>query len=239
MALGKACRSGNRASRALAGTGGFGTAEALAESEAFLRGALQSGIPIHTVERSRLEELSKTTTHQGLVARLGAYTYSTLEDLAALVSQATNPLVVMCDRIQDSHNFGAILRSCDGAKVTAVVVGRRGQAEMTPHVIRSSSGAANYVPVIQTDDLATAVQQLQALGAVAIATGLDSSQSMWQTNFRGFNLLLLGSEAHGVHPELLAICNQTVIIPMQGHVQSLNVAVAAGILLYEIRRQQQ
>ncbi len=220
----------------------YATQEAIDDSQEVFNSPAFRGISLHIVERPRLEELSKTTDHQGLVARLGSYAYGTMDDLMASVAQAeptARPLIVMCDRIQDSFNFGAILRCCDGANATAVIVGERGQAGMTPHVIRSSSGAANWVPVIQTPDLCEAVKRIQASGALVVAADLNSRQNMWNSNLQGFNLLLLGSEAHGVHPDLLALCGTTITIPMQGRVESLNVAVAAGILLYEIRRQQQ
>ncbi len=127
-----------------------------------------TGVPVHFASRARLEELSKTSEHQCLLARLGAYVYGTMEELRLSLSQASGypiPLIVMCDRIQDTFNFGAILRCCDGAQVTAVIVwSAESAAAMTPHVIRSSSGAANYVPVIQASDLDEAVRSLKALG---------------------------------------------------------------------------
>ncbi len=109
---------------------------------------------------------------------------------------------------------------------------------MTPHVIRSSSGAANYVPVVQASDLDEAVRSLKALGATIVAADSNAHDTMWSSNLRGFNLLILGSESVGVAPELLAMCDLKVTIPMGGHIDSLNVAVAAGVLVYEMRRQQ-
>ncbi len=216
----------------------FGTEEAIQDAKDVFTSPQLDHVRVQIVQRSRLEELSKSTQHQGLVARLGSYAYGTMPELISRIDQQSDPLVVMCDRIQDSFNFGAILRCCDGANVTAVIVGERSQADMTPHVIRSSSGAANYVPVIQVDDLRVAVKHMREHGARVIAAGLNSSESMWDSQLQGFNLLLLGSEAHGIDPELMSLCDKTLTIPMQGHVESLNVAVAAGILLYEIRRQQ-
>lgn len=220
----------------------FATEEAAREASDRFDSLANRGVSVQIVGRERLEELSKSSEHQGLVARLGAYAYGTLDELLASLGQAgsqSRPLVVMCDRIQDSFNFGAILRCCDGAGVLAVVVGQRHQAAMTPHVIRSSSGAANHIPVIETDDLCAAAKRIAAGGATLIAADSNATQNLWQSDLKGFNLLILGSEAHGVAPELLALCDHRIAIPMAGHVDSLNVAVASGILLYEIRRQQQ
>lgn len=220
----------------------FVTEEARAEFAELFRHRRLGNIPVHIASRDRLLELSKASDHQGMLARLGAYPYGTMGHLKYLMDQAiaaAQPLIVMCDRIQDSFNFGAILRCCDGANVSAVVVGQSGQAAMTPHVIRSSSGAANYVQVIQTDDLCMAARHIKAAGASIIAADSHAPQSMWQCDLRGFNLLILGSEASGVAADLLAMCDQRIAIPMGGHIESLNVAVASGILLYEIRRQQQ
>ncbi len=204
------------------------------------------GIPIEIVSPSRLEQLSRSTEHQGLVVRLGKYPYQSMDILQGLVdksfAQATagilRPLVVICDRIQDAFNFGAILRCCDGAGVAGVIVGVFSQAEVTPHVARSSSGAVNYTPIIQVNDLMIAAQTVQRLGITLVAADANTDTSVWNSPLSGDCALVVGSEATGVAPELLAICDQRVCIPMQGQVTSLNVAVATGILLYEIRRQQ-
>lgn len=228
------------------------TDEAVARSPELNDRSLPAGLRIERVAAARLEELAHTTEHQGLLARLGPYPYGTMEDLEETLRKAVRdraettssdslsslPLVVVCDRIQDSFNFGAILRCCDGVNATAVVVGDREQAAMTPHVIRSSSGAANYVPVVRTDDLTGAVSRLRDLGLDLAAADSNASGDLWQTKLSGMIALILGSEAQGVSRELLSLCTHSVKIPMSGRVTSLNVAVAAGVLLYEVRRQQ-
>jgi 23S rRNA (guanosine2251-2'-O)-methyltransferase len=216
------------------------------------------GIPVEVVSSMRLEELSRSPEHQGLVARLGPYPYQTMDHFERMLAEAiarhaqarhsqasiaqptsaVAPLVVICDRIQDSFNFGAILRGCDGASVAGVIVGDHSQAAVTPHVVRSSSGAVNYVPIIQTDDLTRSAQRIQALGVQLVAADSNARLCYWETKLDAVTALIIGSEAQGISPELLAISNHKVAIPMRGHVNSLNVAVAAGILLYEIRRQQ-
>jgi 23S rRNA (guanosine2251-2'-O)-methyltransferase len=211
------------------------------------------GVPIKIVTSQRLEQLSRSVDHQGLVVRLGPYPYRTLQDWESeLKSQLHHavasalpvptpsplPLVVICDRIQDAFNFGAILRCCDGAKVAGVIIGEHSQSEVTPHVARSSSGAVNYIPIIQVDDILTAAIRVQSLGLQLVAADSNATDTVWHAPLNCPTALVLGSEAHGVRADVLKLCDHRVSIPMLGQVTSLNVAVAAGILLYEIRRQQ-
>ncbi|MFG0263402.1 MAG: 23S rRNA (guanosine(2251)-2'-O)-methyltransferase RlmB [Novipirellula sp. JB048] len=219
-----------------------------------LRCKQAAGIPLQIVDNARLKQLSRTSEHQGLVVRLAGFPYQTLETFTALLDQsladhahsaasaasppASPPLVVIFDRLQDTFNFGAILRCCDGADVVGVIVGDHAQAEVTPHVARSSSGAVNHIPIAKVDDLLAAAKFLQARGLQLVAADSNTKTSVWNSQLRGATALVIGSEATGIRPELLAICDQRVCIPMQGKVTSLNAAVAAGILLYEIRRQQ-
>jgi 23S rRNA (guanosine2251-2'-O)-methyltransferase len=232
----------------------FVSAEAFAQSSQLLQAKQGEGIPLEIVDYSRLEQLTHSTEHQGLAARLGEFPYCSMVDLEKKLTRiaeelATPPtisgvaanrpsVVVICDRIQDAFNFGAILRCCDGANVVGVIVGDRNQAEVTPHVARSSSGAVNHIPIIRQHDLVRSVLRLKELGMQLVAADANARTSLWDSQLSGPIALLVGSEAHGISPELLAQADQHVIIPMMGHVTSLNVAVATGIILYEIRRQQ-
>lgn len=232
----------------------FATHEAFEQSSNLLVAKRNDGIPVEIVDTSRLEQLSRSTEHQGLVARLGVFPYQSMETFACLIHQAITahaiqgarstvaaalpPLVVICDRIQDTFNFGAILRCCDGANVIAVIVGDRDQAEVTPHVARSSSGAVNHIPIIKTQNLVSAAEFIKQQGLQLVAADANTKISVWTSQLCSATALIIGSESHGVHADLLSICDQQVCIPMHGQVTSLNAAVAAGILLYEIRRQQ-
>jgi len=232
----------------------FASRQAYEQSAELLDAKRRSGIPLEIVESARLEELARSKDHQGLVIRLGQFPYQSMETFAGIVedsftayagddsartdSQATCPLVVICDSIQDSFNFGAILRSCDGVGVLGVIVGERGQAEVTPHVVRSSSGAVSHVPIVRVDDLIDAARRMQGQGFRVVAADANTKTGIWGAELGGPTALVIGSEANGISPGLLAICDQKLCIPMQGQVTSLNAAVAAGILLYEIRRQQ-
>jgi 23S rRNA (guanosine2251-2'-O)-methyltransferase len=224
----------------------FATREALESSAELKRVHSQATVPFEIVPASRLEQLVHSTEHQGVIARLVAFPYSNVEHLLANWKTPTNPtggvdlppLIVVCDRIQDAFNFGAILRCCDGAAVLGVIVSDKSQAEVTPHVVRASSGAANYVPIVRCDDLIAAVQQFKRLGTHVVAADSNANARIWETPLDEPTLLIVGSEAHGVRPDLLALSDYRICIPMLGRVTSLNAAVATGILLYEIRRQQ-
>ncbi|MGB7328435.1 MAG: 23S rRNA (guanosine(2251)-2'-O)-methyltransferase RlmB [Rubripirellula sp.] len=211
----------------------------------------KAGIPIQVVDNDRLEQLTRSTEHQGLAIRLGPFPYQSIESLTGRVDSAlsesksdpTNlkssvPLVVICDRLQDAFNFGAILRCCDGANVMGVIVGDHSQAPVTPHVVRSSSGAVNHLSIIKVSDLVETALQLKQQGMQVVAADANTQSNVWNSTLTGPTVLIIGSEATGVQPDLLSICDQRLWIPMQGKVTSLNAAVASGILLYEIRRQQ-
>lgn len=225
----------------------YATREAFDAAAELLTTKQKSGIPVDVVTAARLFELSKSTEHQGLVVRLGPYPYRSMASFEAEMRVAVessktaasrNPLVVICDRIQDTFNFGAILRCCDGAGVMGVIVGENSQAEVTPHVARSSVGAVNYVPVVKASNLVHAVKAVKKAGFQLVGADGNTQHSAWTSPLDQLTALVIGSEATGISDELLAECDLRICIPMQGRVTSLNAAVAAGILLYEIRRQQ-
>jgi len=233
----------------------FTTPENFELSSELLQAQNQRGVPIEVVSANRLEQLVRSTEHQGIVARLGAFPYLTLDQFESSLRASIEcfkrnnpsgqrprvslpPLVVVCDHIQDAFNFGAILRCCEGAAAFGVIVGDKGQAEVTPHVARSSSGAVNYVPLARTSDLVEAVHMVKQLGSQIVAADSNATAAIWGTPLGEITTLLVGSEANGIHPDLLTISDRQVCVPMLGRITSLNAAVATGILLYEIRRQQ-
>jgi len=199
---------------------------------------------IQQVSRDRLTQLCDSTHHQGYVAGMATYPYLSVEDLLRLPTvngpQESNvlPLLVVCDRIQDTFNFGAILRCCDAMNVAGVVIGDSQQVGVAPQVARSSAGAVNHVPIALSENLMGAVTKIREAGFVTAAASEKSESSAWDLNLTSPVALIIGSEAAGISEPLLELCDQRLRIPMLGQVSSLNAAVAAGILLYEIRRQQ-
>ncbi|MBC7967485.1 MAG: 23S rRNA (guanosine(2251)-2'-O)-methyltransferase RlmB, partial [Fuerstia sp.] len=222
----------------------------LAEAE---RLAEPLDIAVELTDSDRLTQLSQTYEHQGFLARMGEFPCEdsealmlaarTATQLAASNSAASNspvlpPLFVVCDRIQDAHNFGAILRSCDAMKLDGIVIGERYQSSITPHVARSSAGAVNHQRIFRVPLLTEAVAMLKQAEFQIIAASEKSATPLWKADLARPTVVLIGSETSGIAPELLALCDTHVAIPMLGGVNSLNAAVAAGIVLYECRRQQ-
>ena len=206
-------------------------------------------IYMETVDADRLMQLCQSYEHQGLVARMGEFPCEDEQSLAeaarltiqnfANAKSALPPLYAVCDRIQDAHNFGAILRCCDAMKLDGIVIGDRYQSGITPHVARSSAGAVNHQRIFRVEQLTDAVSMLKQAGFQIIAASEKSATLLWTANLGRPTVILIGSETSGVAAELLAMCDMQIAIPMLGGVNSLNAAVAAGIVLYECRRQQQ
>ena len=210
-------------------------------------------IEVELADADRLTQLSQTYEHQGFLARMGEFP---CEDSEALVlaartasqlaasnsatsgSPVLSPLFVVCDRIQDAYNFGAILRSCDAMKLDGIVIGERYQSSITPHVARSSAGAVNHQRIFRVPLLTEVVAMLKQAEFQIIAASEKSATTLWEVDLAQPTVVLIGSETSGIAPELLALCDTQVAIPMLGEVNSLNAAVAAGVVLYECRRQQ-
>lgn len=210
-------------------------------------------IAVELVDADRLTQLSQSYEHQGFLARMGEFPCEDFESLMLAARTATQlaasssaasssavlaPLFVVCDRIQDAHNFGAILRSCDAMKLDGIVIGDRYQSSITPHVARSSAGAVNHQRIFRVPLLTEAVEMLKQAEFQTIAASEKSATSLWEVDLARPTVVLIGSETSGIASELLSLCDTHVAIPMLGEVNSLNAAVAAGIVLYECRRQQ-
>ena len=196
---------------------------------------------IEHVTADRLTELCGSRHHQGLAAQMGPFPYRTLQQLSQILNEdgqspQRTALVVICDLIQDGHNLGAMLRSCDAMAVTAVILGTREQTGVTPQVARASAGAVNHVPIVRVEQLQEAVTALRDCGFQILAASEKSSTPAWNVDASRPCGFIIGSEPRGVAASLLATCDQQIAIPMLGRVDSLNAAVAAGILLYEFRR---
>ncbi len=191
-----------------------------------------AGIELQAVESSRLTQLAGTLEHQGLAGRMPEFRYDPLSIVSASADDARPWLVL--DRIHDPHNFGAILRSVDVLGGAGVIVAATGQADVTPHVARSSAGAVHHVPIVRVDNLAAAVS---SLGRRIVVAGGDAETRLDQVDFRIPSLIVLGNEGVGVSSELSALADVRVAIPQHGKIDSLNVGVAAGVILYEAQRQ--
>jgi 23S rRNA (guanosine2251-2'-O)-methyltransferase len=181
-----------------------------------------------------LTERADTRDHQGVLALVEPFKYADAYELAA----AEKPLLAVLDRVTDPRNLGAVARSAEGAGATGVVVPAHGSAVVTPAVARASAGAVEHLPVAVVTNLARYLEEVKGADLwVFGATGDTGAQSMWETDLSGGVALVFGAEGKGLRPLVRRTCDALVSIPLTGAVESLNVSVAAAVLLYEAKRQ--
>jgi 23S rRNA (guanosine2251-2'-O)-methyltransferase len=180
-----------------------------------------------------LTERAGTRDHQGLVASVEPYRYADAYELAA----EPQPLLAVLDRVTDPRNLGAVCRSADGAGATGVIVPAHGSAVVTPAVARSSAGAIEHLPIAVVTNLARYLEEVKGPDLwVYGATGDEGATPMWEADLAGGLALVFGAEGKGLRPLVRRMCDGLISIPMHGRVESLNVSVAAAVLLYEARR---
>jgi 23S rRNA (guanosine2251-2'-O)-methyltransferase len=180
-----------------------------------------------------LSELAGTRDHQGAVARVEPYRYADAYELAAV----ERPLLAVLDRVTDPRNLGAVCRSAEGAGATGVVVPAHGSAVVTPAVARASAGAIEHLPIAVVTNLARYLEQVKGPELWVYGAAGDAPASMWEADLAGGVALVFGAEGKGLRPLVRRSCDALVSIPLAGQVESLNVSVAAALLLFEARRQ--
>ncbi|SHK12461.1 23S rRNA (guanosine(2251)-2'-O)-methyltransferase RlmB [Rhodothermus profundi] len=213
--------------------------------EAIRRAARAQGIPVQIVPKARLDRLASGATHQGVVAFVAPVAYRTLEDLLREVApspaavQERQPLLVALDQIEDPHNYGAILRTAVAAGVAGVLVPRHHMAPLNTVALKASAGAALRVPIARVTNLARALETLKTHGFWVAGASPTGSVSVWEMDWHRPLVLVLGNEGRGLRPRVVQACDLLVSIPLRGPVASLNVSVAAGILLFAATRSRQ
>lgn len=195
----------------------------------------QSQIEVKMLDQDDLQRVVNARDHQGLSAQMPEFPFATFDELIDQLPD--NPFLLILDRIQDPYNFGSILRSADLFGVDGVIISNREQAGVSSHVARSSVGAVNYLNICQMESLSDTVQRLKTAGIRLIAASEKGDQSPAEMNMQQNLALVLGNEGAGICQVLLEQCDDKCAIPQTGHVDSLNAAVAAGILCYEVHRQ--
>jgi 23S rRNA (guanosine2251-2'-O)-methyltransferase len=205
--------------------------DAVGEKEVACETAVR-GVPVRRVPRGRIGELAHGGTHQGVAARVEPYPYSSLEEILA----TANPLIIVLDGVTDPRNLGAVIRAADGAGASGVVIPKDRAVGVTPVAVKASVGASEHVPVARETNLRRALSMMKKVGAWAYAAE-ESAQAYTDLNYLGPVAFVLGSEGRGLRRLVREGCDAAVSIPMLGAVSSLNVSVAAAVLLYEARRQ--
>ena len=189
------------------------------------------------VPKERLDSMSETGAHQGVIAQVAAYDYSTVEDiLKKAEDKGEPPFIILLDNIEDPHNLGAIIRTANLAGAHGVIIPKRRAVGLTATVARTSAGALNYTPVAKVTNLVKTMEDLKKKGLWFVCADMDGDV-MYDVNMKGPIGLVIGNEGEGVGRLVKDTCDFTARIPMKGDIDSLNASVAAGVLAYEIVRQ--
>ncbi|MCI8866181.1 MAG: 23S rRNA (guanosine(2251)-2'-O)-methyltransferase RlmB [Lachnospiraceae bacterium] len=201
------------------------------------REAKKQGTVIQFVSKGRLDQLSETGKHQGVVAYAAAYEYAQVEDLLKAAEEKKEPpFLILLDGIEDPHNLGAIIRTANLAGAHGVVIPKHRAAGLTATVARTSAGALNYTPVAKVSNLASTIENLKKQGLWFVCADMQG-ESMYRLPLTGPIGLVIGNEGSGVGRLVRETCDMAAAIPMRGDIDSLNASVAAGVLAYEIVRQ--
>ena len=200
--------------------------------------ARDKGIVVVECDRRKLDFMSQTHAHQGVIALCAVREYCTVEELFAIAEERQEPpFLIVCDEISDGHNLGAIIRSAECAGAHGVIIPKRRSAGLTAVVDKASAGAAEHMAVARVPNIPAALQELKKRGVWIYGTAADGTSELWHTDFTGPLALVIGSEGDGMGRLVAESCDVLVRIPMRGKLNSLNASAAAAILLYEAVRQ--
>ena len=202
-----------------------------------LREAKKQDTIVRFVKKERLDQMSQTGMHQGVIAQTAAYAYAQVEDiLEAARKKGEPPFLFILDNIEDPHNLGAIIRTANLAGVHGVIIPKNRAAGLTAVVARTSAGALNYTPVAKVTNIARTIESLKKEGIWFVCADMGGTQ-MYDLDLKGPIGLVIGNEGQGVSKLVKETCDFVASIPMKGDIDSLNASVAAGVLAYEIVRQ--
>ena len=197
--------------------------------------AKEQAVPVKWVPKQKLDTLSDGGVHQGIVLGITPYEYLTLDDLLVKTAEVEAPFLLILDSLEDPHNFGSILRTADASGVSGVIIPKHRSVGITPVVTKASTGAVEYVPIARVTNLAQSIKQLKEAGYWIFGTDMEGTDyRQWKVS--GPIALIIGNEGKGMSAGLKKNVDETLTIPMTGHVQSLNAGVAAGLLMYEVFR---
>ena len=200
--------------------------------------AKEAGAAVVETDRRKLDQLSATGAHQGVVAMVAAHAYATVDEiLENAKSRGEAPLIVLCDDLSDPHNLGAIIRTAECAGAHGVIIPKRRSAGLTAIVAKTSAGAVSYMPVARVANIPSLLKDLKKQGVWVFGTAADGNTTLYNADLKGPAAIVIGSEGDGMTRLAAENCDFLVSIPMKGHISSLNASAAAAILLYEAVRQ--
>ena len=200
--------------------------------------AKDKGITIQYVDRQKINEMSGSNAHQGIIAFVAAYKYAHFGDIIEIArNKGKDPFILILDRIMDPHNLGSIIRTADAVGVDGVIIPKRRSASLTAAVAKSSAGAIEYVPVARVSNIAQTIDRIKEKGIWVAGAHMDSAKEHYNTDLKGPLALVIGSEGKGISRLIKEKCDFLVKLPMIGEISSLNASVAAAVLMYEVFRQ--
>ena len=201
------------------------------------REARKTDTIINYVSKERLDQLSETRAHQGVIAQVAAYEYSTVDEILARAEEKGEaPFLILLDNVEDPHNLGAIIRTANLAGAHGVIIPKRRAVGLTSTVAKTSAGAINYTPVAKVTNIVRTIEELKEKGIWFVCADMGG-EIMYDLDLTGPMGLVIGNEGEGVSRLVREACDFTASIPMKGDIDSLNASVAAGILAYEVVRQ--
>ena len=232
-ALTEALKSGRTIDKVFVAAGD--TDKALARLSAQAR---EAGAVVVSTDRRKLDMMSPTGAHQGIMAQVAAHEYATVDDiLQRAADRGEAPLLVLCDELSDPHNLGAILRTAECAGAHGVIIPKRRSVGLTAVVSKTSAGAVEYMPVARVGNMAACIRELKQRGVWIYGTAAGGAADLYHTDLKGPAAIVIGSEGQGMSRLVAESCDLLVSIPMKGQISSLNASAAAAILLYEAVRQ--
>ena len=200
--------------------------------------ARSAGVVVVEADRRKLDAMSQTHAHQGVIALCAVKEYCTVADILAIAqARGEPPFVIVCDEISDPHNLGAIIRSAECAGAHGVIIPKRRSAGLTAVVDKTSAGAVEHVAIARVPNLSAAIGELKKSGLWIYGAAAEGASPMWQTDLTGPVCLVIGSEGDGIGRLVRENCDFLVSIPLKGQISSLNASAAAAVLMYEVLRQ--
>ena len=200
--------------------------------------AKEAGAVVVPTDRRKLDQMSPTGAHQGVIAAVAAHEYASVDDILDLAARRGEaPLIVICDELSDPHNLGAIIRTAECAGAHGVIIPKRRSVGLTAVVAKTSAGAVEYLPVARVANVVNTIRELKEKGVWVYGTAADADSELYRTELTGPTAIIIGNEGEGMSRLVRESCDVLVSIPMKGKISSLNASAAAAVMLYEALRQ--
>jgi len=200
--------------------------------------ARASGAAVVEADRRKLDSMSVTQSHQGVIAMAAYADYVTIDEILEIARKKDEePMIIICDEISDPHNLGAIIRTCEATGAHGVIIPKRRSAGLSATVAKASSGAIFHIAIARVTNLTSAIKELKKAGVWVFAAVTDGEKTVWESDFKSAVAFVIGSEGAGISRLVSENCDHKVSIPMSGKLSSLNASVSAAVLLYEAFRQ--